>query len=131
MSDVRRAFSGSPWEAKVGYCRAVRAGPHIWVTGTVAINEDGSPHAPGDAGAQAKRCFEIIARALGELGASLQDVVRTRMFVTDIARWEEIGAVHGRVFEAHPPATTMVEVSRFIGPDFLVEIEADAFVSEA
>lgn len=130
MSDVRRVFSGSPWEAKVGYCRAVRAGPHIWVTGTVAINEDGSPHVPGDAGAQAERCFEIIARALGELGAGLQDIVRTRMFVTDIARWEEIGAVHGRVFSAHPPATTMVEVSRFIGPDFLVEIEADAFVAE-
>lgn len=131
MSEVRRAFSGSPWEAKVGYCRAVRAGPHIWVTGTVAINADGSPHAPEDAGAQAERCFEIIAKALGELGASLGDVVRTRMFVTDISRWEEIGAVHGRVFEAHPPATTMVEVSRFIGPDFLVEIEADAFVGEA
>lgn len=130
MSEVRRAFSGSPWEAKVGYCRAVRAGPHIWVTGTVAINEDGSPHAPGDAGAQAARCFEIIARALGDLGASLSDIVRTRMFVTDISCWEEIGAVHGRVFEAHPPATTMVEVSRFIGPDFLVEIEADAFVAE-
>jgi len=131
MSEVRRAFSGSPWEAKVGYCRAVRAGPHIWVTGTVAINADGSPHAPGDAGAQAERCFEIIAKALEKLGASLGDVVRTRMFVTDISRWEEIGAVHGRVFEAHPPATTMVEVTRFIGPDFLVEIEADAFVSEA
>lgn len=130
MSEVRRAFSGSPWEAKVGYCRAVRAGPHIWVTGTVAINEDGSPHAPGDAGAQAERCFEIIAKALGELGADLRHVVRTRMFVTDISRWEEIGAVHGRVFEASPPATTMVEVSRFIGPDFLVEIEADAFVAE-
>ena len=128
---MRRAFSGSPWEAKVGYCRAVRAGPHIWVTGTVAINADGSPHAPGDAGAQAERCFEIIGRALGELGASLSDVVRTRMFVTDISRWEEIGAVHGRVFEAHPPATTMVEVSRFIGPEFLIEIEADAFVGDA
>ena len=101
------------------------------MTGTVAINADGSPHAPGDAGAQAERCFEIIAKALEELGASLGDVVRTRMFVTDISRWEEIGAVHGRVFEAHPPATTMVEVSRFIGPDFLVEIEADAFVGEA
>lgn len=130
MSDIRRVFSGSPWEAKVGYCRAVRAGPLIWVTGTVAINVDGSPHAPGDAGAQAERCFEIIARALGELGASLQDIVRTRMFVTDISRWEEIGAVHGRVFEAHPPATTMVEVSRFIGSEFLIEIEADAFVAE-
>lgn len=129
MSEVRRAFSDSPWEAKVGYCRAVRAGSHIWVTGTVAINEDGSPHAPGDAGAQAERCFGIIAKTLEELGASLGDVVRTRMFVTDISRWEEIGAVHGRVFKGHPPATTMVEVSRFIGPDFLVEIEADAFVA--
>ncbi|MEN0652338.1 MULTISPECIES: RidA family protein [Hyphobacterium] len=130
MSDFRRAFSGAPWEAKVGYCRAVRAGPHVWVTGTVALNDDGSVHAPGDAGAQAARCFEIIGKALESVGAGLSDVVRTRMFVTDISRWEEIGAAHGAVFRDHPPATTMVEVSRFIGPDFLVEIEADAFVAE-
>lgn len=129
MSDVRRAFSGAPWEAKVGYCRAVRAGPHVWVTGTVALNDDGSVHAPGDAGAQAARCFEIIGKALNTVGAELSDIVRTRMFVTDISRWEEIGAAHGAVFRDHPPATTMVEVSRFIAPDFLVEIEADAFVN--
>lgn len=131
MNGVRRAFSGAPWEAKVGYCRAVRAGPHIWVTGTVALDEDGSAHAPGDAGAQAARCFEIIGKALGDVGADLSHVVRTRIFVTDISRWEEIGAAHGRVFRNHPPATTMVEISRFIGPDFLVEIEADAFVPDA
>lgn len=130
MTTIRRAFSGAPWEAKVGYCRAVRVGSHIWVTGTVALNEDGSVHAPGDAGAQAKRCFDIIGKALGEVGASLEHVVRTRMFVTDISRWEEIGAAHGAVFRDHPPATTMVEISRFIGPDFLVEIEADAFVPD-
>lgn len=129
MSKVRRAFSGAPWEARVGYCRAVRAGPHVWVTGTVALNDDGSVHAPGDAGAQAARCFEVIGKALNTVGAELSDIVRTRMFVTDISRWEEIGAAHGAVFRDHPPATTMVEVSRFIGPDFLVEIEADAFVT--
>lgn len=131
MTDVRRVFSGAPWESKVGYCRAVRAGPHVWVTGTVALDEAGQPYAPGDAGAQAARCFEIIGKALSDIGADLRDVVRTRIFVTDISRWEEIGAAHGAVFRGHPPATTMVQVSAFIGPEFLVEVEADAFVAEA
>lgn len=125
---VRRAFSGAPWEAKVGYCRALRRGPHVWVTGTVATDEAGAVFAAGDPGAQATRCFEIIGQALSDVGASLADVVRTRMFVTDIDQWEAIGAAHGAVFRDHPPATTMVEVTRFIGPEFLVEIEADAYV---
>ena len=129
MSEIRRAYSGAPWESKVGYCRAVRAGPHVWVTGTVALDDAGNAFAPGDAGAQAARCFEIIAKALGDVGADISDVVQTRMFVTDISRWEEIGAAHGAVFRDHPPATTMVQVSSFIGPEFLVEVEADAFVS--
>ena len=129
MTTVRRAFSGAPWESRVGYCRALRAGPHVWVTGTVALGDDGQPFAPGDAGAQAERCFEIIGKALSEVGAALPDVVRTRMFVTDIGRWEEIGAAHGAVFRDHPPVTTMVEVAALIGPEFLVEIEADAFVA--
>lgn len=130
MSGRRRAFSGAPWEKTVGYCRAVRSGPHVWVTGTVSLGPDGKVHAPGDAGAQTARCLEIIAKALKDVGADISDVVRTRMFVTDISRWEEIGAAHGAVFRDHPPATTMVEISRFIAPDFLVEIEADAFVED-
>lgn len=128
---VRRAFSGAPWEAKVGYCRALRRGPHVWVTGTVATNAGGEVFAAGDAGAQAKRCLEIIGAALRDVGATLEDVVRTRIFVTDIDQWQAIGEAHGDVFRDHPPTTTMVEVSRLIGPEFLVEIEADAYVDGA
>jgi enamine deaminase RidA (YjgF/YER057c/UK114 family) len=121
-----RAFSGAPWEKVVGYCRAVRAGDHIYVTGTVAIGEDGKPFAPGDGYAQARRCFELIERALAKLGADLSMVVRTRMFVTDISRWEEFGRAHRERFAEHPPATTMVEVQALIAPEHLIEIEADA-----
>ena len=121
-----RAFSGAPWEKVVGYCRAVRAGDHIYVTGTVAIDDEGKPFAPGDGYAQAKRCFELIERALGKLGADLSSVVRTRMFVTDISRWEEFGRAHRERFGEHPPATTMVEVKALIAPEPLIEIEADA-----
>lgn len=127
---ARRAFSGAPWEAKVGYCRALRRGPHVWVTGTVAMDAAGGVFALGDPEAQARRCFEIIAQALEDVGATLQDVVRTRMFVTNIDHWEAFGRAHGAVFREYPPATTMIEISRFIGPDFLIEIEADAFVDE-
>jgi isochorismate pyruvate lyase len=121
-----RAFSGAPWEKVVGYCRALRAGDHIYITGTVAVDEDGKPFAPGDGYAQAHRCFELIERALGKLGADLSCVVRTRMFVTDIARWEEFGRAHRERFRDHPPATTMVEVKALIAPEPLIEIEADA-----
>jgi isochorismate pyruvate lyase len=123
-----RAFSGAPWEKTVGYCRALRVGDRIFVTGTAAVAEDGSVAAPGDAYAQTRRCLEIIARALDDVGAGLEHVVRTRMFVTDIGRWQEIGRAHGEVFAEHPPTTTMVEVSRLIDPAMLVEIEADAVV---
>jgi isochorismate pyruvate lyase len=119
----RRAFSGAPWEERVGYCRAVRAGNHVYVTGTVAVGA-----LDGDGYAQARRCLEIISRALQELGAAMSDVVRTRMFVTDISRWEEYGRAHREVFGAHPPATTMVEVKALIDPKMLIEIEADAVV---
>ncbi len=129
-SPVRRAFSGAPWEAKVGYCRALRRGPHVWVTGTVAMDEAGGVFAPGDPQAQARRCFEIIAAALAEVGASLGDIVRTRMFVTDIDHWEAFGRAHGEVFREHPPTTSMIEISRLISPGFMIEIEADAFVGE-
>lgn len=122
----RRAFSGAPWEEKVGYCRALRAGQHIYVTGTAAVADDGSVFAPGDGYAQARRCLQIIEHALNQLSADLSCVVRTRMFVTDIGRWEEFGKAHGEVFGDHPPATTMVEVNALIDPQMLIEIEADA-----
>jgi enamine deaminase RidA (YjgF/YER057c/UK114 family) len=124
----RRTFSGAPWEAAVGYCRAVRAGAHIYVTGTAPVAAGGGVHAPGDAAAQARRCFEIIREALLALGADLPNVVRTRMFVTDISRWAEYGAAHREAFGAHPPATTMVEVRALIDPAMLIEVEADAIV---
>jgi isochorismate pyruvate lyase len=121
-----RVYSGAPWEAKVGYCRAVRAGRHVYVTGTAPVDVGGGVHAPGDAYEQAKRCFQIIDQALQGLGATTADVVRTRMFVTDISRWQEFGRAHGEFFAKHPPATTMVEVRALIDPAMLIEIEADA-----
>jgi len=120
-----RHFSGAPWESKVGYCRALKAGDRIFVTGTTSIR-DGVVHAPEDGYAQACRCFEIIGEALAALGADLSHVTRTRMFVTDISRWEEFGRAHGEFFADHPPTTTMVEVNRLIDPEMLIEIEADA-----
>jgi isochorismate pyruvate lyase len=123
----RRVYSGAPWEQKAGYCRAIRAGDHVYVTGTVALEPDGSVHAPGDAYRQAKRCLEIIERAMSELGAFREHVVRTRMFVTDISRWEEFGRAHAECFGEHRPATSMLEVG-LIGEGFLIEIEADALV---
>ncbi len=126
----QRVFSGAPWEAKVGYCRALRVGERVFVTGTAPANADGSCYAPGDAYAQAQRCFEIIGEALAGVGASLADVTRTRMFVTDIDRWEAFGRAHAEVFGEHPPTTTLVEVRRLIDPEMLIEIEADAVVEE-
>jgi len=123
-----RVFSGAPWESRVGYCRALRAGDRIFVTGTAPVAEGGGVHAPGDAYGQALRCFAIIREALSGLGASLADVTRTRMFVTDIDRWEDYGRAHAEAFGEHPPTTTMVEVRRLIHPDMLIEIEADAVV---
>lgn len=119
-----------PWEAKVGYCRGVRAGRHVYLTGTAPVADGGGVHAPGDAYEQARRCLEIIERALQGLGATMADVVRTRMFVTDISRWEEFGRAHGECFAAHPPATTMVEVRSLIDPAMLIEIEADAVCTD-
>ena len=124
--EFKRAFSGAPWESKVGYCRAIRAGDHVYVTGTAAVDDKGNAFAPGDAYAQAKRCLEIIERALRELGADRACVVRTRLFVTDISRWQEYGRAHQEFFGAHPPATTMVQVKALIDPAMLIEIEADA-----
>ena len=125
-----RVFTGAPWEKVVGYCRVLRAGNQIFVTGTAPVDPDGEVHAPGDALAQARRCLVIIREALGELGVGMESVVRTRMFTTDIDRWEDYGKAHQEVFGEHPPTTTMVEVTRLIHPDMLIEIEADAVVEE-
>ena len=124
----RRVFSGAPWESRVGYCRALRAGNRIFVTGTASVR-DGSVFAPGDPYAQTVRCLEIIRNALAELGADLSHVVRTRLFVTDISLWQEFARAHGEAFADHPPTTTMVEVSALIDPAMLIEIEADAVVT--
>jgi enamine deaminase RidA (YjgF/YER057c/UK114 family) len=127
--EFKRTFSGSPWEPKIGYCRAIRAGNHIYVTGTAPVGENGEVVGPGDAYAQTKRCFEIIEKALKNLDASLQDVVRTRMFVSDISKWQDYGRAHGEIFAKFPPATTMVEVKSLIDPKMMVEIEADVVCS--
>ena len=123
-----RITSGAPWEDKVGYRRAVIAGDHVHVAGTVAVDETGAPFAPGDAGAQAARCLEIIVAALAEAGAKPEDVVRTRMFVTDMAPETQaaVGAAHHAVFGRCPPASTMVGVSALAHRDLIVEIEVDA-----
>ena len=117
--------SASPWEPVVGYRRIVVRGDTAWVSGTTAT-VDGVVVHPGDAAAQARVALESIARALADAGFTLGDVVRTRMFVTDISRWEAVGRVHGEFFGDVRPASTMVEVSRLIDPAMLVEIEADA-----
>lgn len=120
-----RVETKAPWAATVGYSRAVRVGNTIHVAGTAAVGDDGRIVHPGDAYLQAQRCLEIIAGALHELGASAEDVVRTRMYVREPADWEAVGRAHGEVFARIRPATTMV-FTGFIDPDMRVEIEADA-----
>jgi enamine deaminase RidA (YjgF/YER057c/UK114 family) len=122
---VIRLGSGSPWEGIVGYSRVVVRGDTAWVSGTTSI-VDGVVAHPGDAAAQTRQALATIREALERAGFTIADVVRTRMFVTDISRWEEIGRVHGEVFGDVRPATSMVEVSALIDPAMLVEIEADA-----
>lgn len=122
--------TGTPWEPLVGYCRAVRVGPHIAVSGSAPVDENGDLVAAGDPYLQARRCIEIIAAALQEAGAGLEHVVRTRMFVTDIDQWQAIARAHQEAFGDIMPATTMVEVSRLIAPGMMVEIEADALIDD-
>jgi enamine deaminase RidA (YjgF/YER057c/UK114 family) len=124
----RLVSSGVVWEQVVGYSRAVRVGPWVSVAGTTAAAEGGGAVGGDDVGAQAREALRRIAAALGQAGAGLEHVVRTRIYVTDIDRWEDVGRVHGEVFGHVRPATTMVEVSRLIDPALLVEIEADAWV---
>lgn len=124
----KRVTSGAPWEARTGYCRAVRSGSMAFVAGTAPVTPDGKTHAPGDAYAQAARCLDIIADALARLDVGMHHVVRTRMFVTDIKRFEEFARAHRERFGEHPPVTSMVEVKALVASDMLIEIEADAVV---
>lgn len=120
--------SGGPWEEIIGYSRAVRVGNQVFVSGTTAARPDGPPAGGDDLYLQARYCFEVIERALTEAGATMADVVRTRMFVTDITRWEEAGRAHGDFFRDVKPAATMVQVAALISPDLLIEIEVDAVI---
>jgi len=127
--DVRERIStGTPWEPVVGYSRAIRVGNVVHVSGTTATDDGGNLVGPGDAYAQTVQIIANLKAALARVGAGLEHVVRTRMYVTDITRWEEVGRAHGEAFGAVRPATTMVEVSRLIDPDMIVEIEAEAIV---
>lgn len=130
MSGRRLIASGSPLEPRIGFSRAVRIGSHIAVAGTAPIAPGGGTAAPGDVYAQTRRCLEIVGQALAEAGASYVDVLRTRIMLTDIATWEEAARAHGEVFADVRPACTFVEVSRFIDPDWLVEVEADAVAGD-
>ncbi|MDX6446803.1 MAG: hypothetical protein QOH71_3877 [Blastocatellia bacterium] len=126
MTERQKISSGAKWEAIVGYSRAVRVGDRIYVTGTVALGDDGEIVGIGDAYAQSVQCLKNIESALKRLGAGLEHIVRTRMFVTDISLWKEFGRAHGEFLRDVMPATTMVEVRALIDERMLIEIEADA-----
>lgn len=126
----QRASSGSPLEPEIGFSRAVRVGSVVTVAGTAPIGHAGKIVPKGDVAAQTRRCLEISAEALTAVGATMADVVRTRIMLTDITRWREAAAVHGEYFSGIRPAATFVEVSRFIDPDWLVETEIDAIIAD-
>ncbi|MEI6947549.1 RidA family protein [Paraflavisolibacter sp. H34] len=131
MSNRTNYASGSKWEDIIGYSRAVKVGNVIEVTGTVAADENGKTVGPNDAYEQTKYIIQKIEKVLQQAGATLNDVIRTRMFVTDISKWEEIGRAHGEFFGTIKPCTTIVEVSSLIGDEYLLEIEASAVVNNA
>jgi enamine deaminase RidA (YjgF/YER057c/UK114 family) len=131
VTAIERFGSDAPWESPFGYSRAVRCGDFVLVAGTTAVDEDGVVLAPGDAGGQVHAVLDLVERALAQAGARLEQVVRTRMFVTDISRAGEIGRAHGERFGAASPVTTMVQVAALVDPRMLVEIEAVAYVADA
>jgi enamine deaminase RidA (YjgF/YER057c/UK114 family) len=126
----QRVSSGSPYEPRIGISRGVRAGRHIAIAGTAPLGPDRQTVGRGDAAAQARRCFEIVQTALEQLGATLNDVTRTRILLTRIEDWEAVATVHGEFFKDVRPANTVMQVVRFIDPDWLVEVEADAVIDE-
>ncbi len=126
----RRHSSGSPFEPRIGFSRGARVGRLIAISGTAPIGPDGTTVGVGDAGAQARRCFEIVREALESMGASLDAVIRTRVFLVRVEDWEAVGKVHGEFFREIRPASTMVQVAGLLDPDWLVEVEADAVMSE-
>lgn len=130
MDSRRSVSSASPFEVQFGFCRGLKVGRSILVAGTAPIGEDGATVAVGDPAAQARRCFDIIKRTVEELGGRLEDVTRTRMFLTHIEDWPEIGAVHGEYFKDIQPVATMVGVAQLIDADWRVEIEAEAVLRE-
>jgi len=126
MTTPTFVWTGNQWEQRFGYARLVRVGDLVLIGGTVAIDPDGSAHAPGDAGAQATRCFDIIEAALAQVGLDRRSVLRSRVFVTDITQAERVGLAHKAFFGDHTPCLTQIGVSTLIAPEFVVEIECDA-----